>query len=239
MTRIFPLTSHCLAYRHNAPLREILNLPEFVAWHNRPLICVGMIPDEFNRQVRKKLEYVLKQTATDGFDQFKEVFNFTIRPDPHEHIERLRCMRTFADPEYDIFDLVEQAKQDFPHLADKLERFREAIGPGNGVTKAIDYPKVTKLRKFGFKVPKGFTERPDELLFAYRTGKIVLSDETYRALTWWPAFRDVEFFKVVVPENPNKTAAECLVKFNDRLMIREGWFYGIQGGIPVKFALDI
>ena len=239
MSRALPLTMHCIAYKHNAAIKEILCLPEYVKWHKRPLICEESIPENFNSIVKRQIASTFNHT--EEFNRIKEIYNFTTSPGP-AYLERLRCLQTFAKRGTNFHQLLAFAKAEYPEHHADFESLQELFGLKFDCSdvEMYDISSINDLFETNFEFVSEFGKCPHELLYLARQGRIDLDDRVYRVLTWWHAFRKhkgCKQFKQIQPLNPVKHAEDFFLYFNDRIGLIGKDFYAIDGGVPVKFRL--
>ena len=234
-----PLTMHCVAYRHNAAIKEILCLPEYVKWHKRPLLCEESIPEDFNPTVKRQIASTFNHV--EAFDRIKEIYNFTSTPGP-DYLERLRCLQTFARRGTSLYQLLAFAKNEYPEYSTDFESLQELLGLKfeDSEIEIYDVSSINDLFETNFDFIDEFGKYPHELLYLARQGVIDIDDRVYRVLTWWHAFRlprNCRHFKEIQPCDPVKHAEEYFLYFNDRIGRIEENFYAIDNGIPIKFRL--
>lgn len=240
-----PLTLHCLAFRHNAALQEVLGLPIYTRWCRTPLTCPDAVPDSFDPSTRRKIIKSLRYSQC-NIDHVKEIYNFTKKPTDLA-MERLRCVNVFAKNDADLFDIVNFAKGKYPQFIPEFDEFESKLSRNPKLNPSpIKFPDISELGYFLFKNKKDdialkkFHDAPHEALFLIRQGELEVSEEMYRVLTWWFALRiknNFTDFKIKEYDNPNELAKNYLQHFNDKIGVVDGWFYAIRDGIPVKFPL--
>lgn len=244
-----PLTMHSIAFRHNALLQEVLNLPKSSKWFRPSFLCEEAIPDEFSKYNRQKLMKIF-DTNVKNFELVSQMFNFPQDPG-EEYLERLRCVNALADlSKCSLFDIIDYAICEYPEHENKFLDFRCLISPKMAKIKCIEnpdilnFPKIGKLGKFFFgkdiDLLREYDLNPADLLFLSRNGEIELDEHIYKILTWWCAFRTsrgyVNFIEIE-PENPQELRINYMNYFNDQIGVSNGYFYAIMEGIPVKFRI--